>query len=84
MTIRDIDAVTFKYWTDVFPYGYGASSVELSERELHVEQRDAAEDGHEDVGNKESTCRRGDALHLNTTTLRLLRMRCSHCNYLHK
>ena len=56
-----VKALTFKDGTDVFPYGYGAGPVELSQRELHVEERDAAEDGHQDVGDEEGACmeRRG-------------------------
>lgn len=47
--------LTFKNGTDVFPYGYGAGPVELSQRQLHVEEGDAPEDGHQDVGDQEST-----------------------------
>lgn len=40
----------------MFPYGYGSSSVELSQRQLHVKERHATKDGHQNVGNEESTC----------------------------
>ncbi|KAG7244053.1 hypothetical protein INR49_006214 [Caranx melampygus] len=48
--------LTFENGTDVFPYGYGTSSVELSQRQLHVKERHTTKDGHENIGNKESTC----------------------------
>lgn len=40
----------------MFPYGYGSSSVELPQRQLHVKERHTTEDGHQNVGNEESTC----------------------------
>lgn len=40
----------------MFPYGYGSGSVELPQRQLHVKERHAAKDGHQDVGDEESTC----------------------------
>lgn len=48
--------LTFENGTDVLPYGYGSGSVELSQRQLHVKERHATEDGHQNVGDKESTC----------------------------
>lgn len=40
----------------MFPYGYGSSSVELSQRQFHVKERHPTEDGHQNVGNEEGTC----------------------------
>lgn len=40
----------------MFPYGYGSGSVELSQSQLHVKERHTTKDGHQDVGNEESTC----------------------------
>lgn len=48
--------LTFENGTDVFPYWYGSSSVKLSQCQLHVEERNTTKDGHQNVGNKESTC----------------------------
>lgn len=47
--------LTFENGTDVFPYGYGTSSVELSQCQLHVKERHTTKDGHENVWDKEST-----------------------------
>lgn len=47
--------LTFENGTDVFPYGDGSSSVELSKRQLHVEERHTAKDGHQNVRDEEST-----------------------------
>lgn len=47
--------ITFENRTDVFPYGDGSSSMELSQRQLHVEERHTAKDGHQNVRDKEST-----------------------------
>lgn len=47
--------LTFENGTDVFPYGDGPSSVELSECQLHVEERHTAKDGHQNVRDEEST-----------------------------
>lgn len=46
---------TFENRTDVFPYRDGSSSVELSQRQLHVEERHTAKDGHQNVRDEEST-----------------------------
>lgn len=53
---------TFENGADVFPYGDGPGSVELSQCQLHVEERHTTEDGHQNIGNKESPCTdmRGD------------------------
>lgn len=40
----------------MFPYGYGSGSVELSQRQLHVKEWHTTKDGHQNVGNEESTC----------------------------
>lgn len=40
----------------MFPYGYGSGSVELSQCQLHVEEWNTTKDGHQNIGNKESTC----------------------------
>lgn len=49
-------SLTFENGTDVLPYGYGSGPVELSQRQLHVEERHATENGHQDVWNEEGTC----------------------------
>lgn len=51
-----VQGLTFENGTDVFPYGYGSSSVELSQCQLHVKEWHTTKDGHQNVGNKESTC----------------------------
>ena len=43
---------TFEYWTDS-PDRDGALSVELSEDELHVEEREGPQGEHEDVRDEE-------------------------------
>lgn len=50
-------SLTFENGTDVFPYGYSSGSVELPQRQLHVEERNTAKDGHQYVGNQERTWR---------------------------
>lgn len=40
----------------MFPYGYGSGSVELSQCQLHVKKRHTTKDGHQNIGNEESTC----------------------------
>ena len=47
---------TFENGTDVFPYGYGSGSMELPQCQLHIKERYATKDGHQNVGNKESPC----------------------------
>lgn len=47
--------ITFENGTDVFPYGDGSGSVELPQRQLHVEEWHTAKDGHQNVRDKEST-----------------------------
>lgn len=47
---------TFENGADVFPYGYRAGSVELPQCQLHVEERHTTEDGHQNVGDKKSSC----------------------------
>lgn len=48
--------LTFENGADVFPYGYGSRSMELPQRQLHVEERHATKDGHQNVGNEKSSC----------------------------
>lgn len=50
------EGLTFENGTDVFPYGYGPGSVELSQCQLHVKKRHTTKDGHQNIGNEESTC----------------------------
>lgn len=61
------EGLTFENGADVLPYGYGSGSVVLPQRQLHVEERHATKDGHQNVGNEESTCnrrhKRGDEGH---------------------
>lgn len=53
------EGLTFENGADVLPYGYGSGSVVLPQRQLHVEERHATKDGHQNVGNEESTCNGG-------------------------
>ena len=48
-----IASVTFKEGADPAPAGDGPFAVVLSEGELHVEERDAAHDQHQHVGDEE-------------------------------
>jgi len=48
-------SVTFEDGADVFPDGDAAAAVELAESQLHVEQRDAPEHGHQQVGQQKGT-----------------------------
>lgn len=47
--------VTFEDGTDVFPDGDAAVAVELAESQLHVEERDASEHCHQQVGQQKGT-----------------------------
>lgn len=51
-----VELYTFKNGADVFPYGYGSGSVELPQSQLHVKEGHAAKNGHQNVGNQESSC----------------------------
>lgn len=45
--------VTFENWADFPPYRNASISVVLAQRELHVEEWDPPENGHDCVGEKE-------------------------------
>lgn len=51
-----VSRLAFKNGTDVFPYGNGSGSVELSQRQFHVKERHPTKDGHQNIGNEEGTC----------------------------
>lgn len=46
---------TFKYGADVFPDRDAATVVELTQGQLHVEERDPAKHCHQEVGQQEGT-----------------------------
>lgn len=50
--------LTLEYGADVFPDGDAAAVVELAQRQLHVEERHAAEHCHQQVGEQKGTWRR--------------------------
>lgn len=52
---NDADGVTdpFENWADFPPYRNASITVVLTQRELHVEERDPSEDGHDSVGEEE-------------------------------
>ena len=53
---------TFEHRTYVLPYADTAGTLVLSESELHVEQREATQDVHREVGDQKRTCSRGDGV----------------------
>lgn len=53
------EGLAFENGADVFPYGNGSGSVVLAQCQLHVKERHATEDGHQNVGDEESTCNGG-------------------------
>lgn len=46
---------TFEDGADVFPDGDAAAAVELAQSQLHVEERDASEHSHQQVGQQKGT-----------------------------
>ena len=51
--------LTFEDGADVLPDGDAATAVELTQGQLHVEERHSPEHSHQHVGQKESTWERG-------------------------
>lgn len=55
--VKQKTAQTFEERHEAAPAGDGALAVELAQRQLHVEQRDAAHHQHDAVRHQERTCR---------------------------
>ena len=48
--------VTFEHGADFFPDGDASTFLELAQSQFHVEERQTAEDQHQAIRNKESSC----------------------------